>query len=145
MHDDSDNPNRHYKVFTRAHDEVVEATELCSPEELQKLRADLDRDSRPLQPAVARLAIKLERLLLARQTRRWLFDLEEGVLDASRLARVVTDPLVPLAFRDETDADFKDTVVTILLDNSGFDAWTARSRWRRSAPTCWRGRWNDAA
>ncbi len=72
-----------------------------------------------MQPAVARLAIKLERLLLARQTRRWLFDLEEGVLDASRLARVVTDPLVPLAFRDETDADFKDTVVTILLDNSG--------------------------
>jgi len=119
MHDDSDHPNRHYRVFTRAHDEVIEATGLCGHEELLKLRADLDRESRALQPAVARLAIKLERLLLARQTRRWQFDLDEGVLDASRLARVVTDPLVPLSFRDETEAEFKDTVVTILLDNSG--------------------------
>jgi cobaltochelatase CobT len=119
MQDDSDHPNRHYRVFTRAHDEVVEATELCTQEELQKLRADLDRESRALQPAVARLAIKLERLLLARQARRWQFDLEEGVLDAARLARVITDPLAPLSFRDEADAEFKDTVVTILLDNSG--------------------------
>jgi cobaltochelatase CobT len=119
MHDDSDHPNRHYKVFTRAHDEVVDARVLCADDELTRLRADLDRQSRALQPAVTRLAVRLERLLLARQTRRWQFDLEEGALDAARLARVVTDPLAPLAFRDETEADFKDTVVSLLLDNSG--------------------------
>jgi cobaltochelatase CobT len=118
-HDDSDHPNRHYRVFTRAHDEVTEAPRLCDDAELTRLRDLLDRESRALQPAVTRLALKLERLLLARQTRRWQFDLEEGVLDAARLARVVTDPLAPLAFREEADADFKDTVVTLLLDNSG--------------------------
>jgi cobaltochelatase CobT len=119
MYDDSDHPNRHYKVFTQAHDEVVEAGQLCDEEERTRLRADLDRESRPLQPAVARLAIRLERLLLARQTRRWVFDLEEGVLDPARLARIVADPLLPLSFRDETDTEFKDTVVSVLLDNSG--------------------------
>ena len=119
LHDDSDHPNRHYKVFTQAHDEVVAADQLCDDDERTRLRADLDRESRLLQPAVARLAIRLERLLLARQTRRWQFDLEEGVLDAARLARVVTDPLLPLSFRDETDTEFKDTVVSVLLDNSG--------------------------
>jgi cobaltochelatase CobT len=119
LYDDSDHPNRHYKVFTQAHDEVVEAGQLCDEEERTRLRADLDRESRPLQPAVARLAIRLERLLLARQTRRWVFDLEEGVLDPARLARIVADPLLPLSFRDETDTEFKDTVVSVLLDNSG--------------------------
>jgi cobaltochelatase CobT len=119
IHDDSDHPNRHYKVFTRAHDEVVDAHVLCADHELTRLRADLDRESRALQPSVTRLAVRLERLLLARQTRRWQFDLEEGALDAARLARVVTDPLAPLAFREETKADFKDTVVSLLLDNSG--------------------------
>ncbi|HEX5648221.1 MAG TPA: hypothetical protein VFX69_01080 [Steroidobacteraceae bacterium] len=119
MHDDSDHPDRHYKVFTRAHDEVVDAHVLCADVELTRLRADLDRASRALQPAVTRLAVRLERLLLARQTRRWQFDLEEGALDAARLARVVTDPLAPLAYREETEADFKDTVVSLLLDNSG--------------------------
>jgi cobaltochelatase CobT len=92
---------------------------LCDEAELTRLRSDLDRESRPLQPAVTRLAIRLERLLLARQLRRWHFDLEEGVLDAARLARVITDPLAPLAFREEAEADFKDTVVSLLLDNSG--------------------------
>jgi cobaltochelatase CobT len=119
MHDDSDHPNRHYRVYTTVHDSIVSATELCSEEELTRLRADLDRESRALQPAVSRLAIRLERLLLAKQTRRWQFDLEEGVLDAARLARVLTDPLAPLAFREESEMDFKDTVVSILLDNSG--------------------------
>jgi len=119
MYDDSDHPNRHYRVFTAAHDEIVGATELCTDDEVGRLRGNLDRESRALQPAVARLAIKLERLLLARQTRRWQFDLEEGTLDPARLARVVTDPLAPLAFREESDTDFKDTVVTVLLDNSG--------------------------
>jgi cobaltochelatase CobT len=93
--------------------------ELCSAEEVAQLRGDLDRESRALQPAVARLAIRLERLLLAKQARHWQFDMEEGVLDAARLARVVTDPLAPLAFREESAADFKDTVVSVLLDNSG--------------------------
>jgi cobaltochelatase CobT len=119
LHDDSDHPNRHYRIFTQAHDETVNAGELCVDEELTQLRANLDRESRALQPAVTRLAIRLERLLLARQTRRWQFDLEEGVLDAARLARVVTDPLAPLSFREESDSDFKDTVVSVLLDNSG--------------------------
>jgi len=119
MHDDSDNPNRHYRIFTQAHDAIVNAGELCVDAELTRLRGELDRESRALQPAVTRLAIRLERLLLARQTRRWQFDLDEGVLDAARLARVVTDPLAPLAFREESDTDFKDTVVSVLLDNSG--------------------------
>jgi cobaltochelatase CobT len=119
MHDDSDHPNRHYRVFTTAHDSTVSASELCAEEEVARLRNDLDRESRALQPAVSRLAIRLERLLLAKQTRRWQFDLEEGVLDAARLARVLTDPLAPLAFREESEMDFKDTVVSILLDNSG--------------------------
>jgi cobaltochelatase CobT len=119
LHDDSDHPNRHYRVFTTAHDEIVDAAKLCTEDEVGELRGTLDRESRALQPAVARLAIKLERLLLARQTRRWQFDLEEGTLDPARLARVVTDPLAPLAFRDEADTDFKDTIVTVLLDNSG--------------------------
>jgi cobaltochelatase CobT len=119
MHDDSDHPNRHYRVFTTAHDVITSASELCGDDEITQLRSNLDRESRALQPAVSRLAIRLERLLLAKQTRRWQFDLEEGVLDAARLARVLTDPLAPLAFREESEADFKDTVVSILLDNSG--------------------------
>jgi cobaltochelatase CobT len=119
LYDDSDNPNRHYRVFTQAHDQIVGASELCGEDELDRLRAALERESRALQPAVARLAIRLERLLLAKQTRRWQFDLEEGTLDPARLARVVTDPLAPLAFREEAETDFKDTVVSVLLDNSG--------------------------
>ncbi len=130
--DDSDHPNRHYKVYTRAHDQIVAPGDLCDEQERATLRADLDRESRLLQPAVARLAIRLERLLLATQTRRWRFDLEEGVLDAARLSRVVTDPLAPLAFREETDAEFKDTVVTVLLDNSG----SMRGRPIRVAALC---------
>jgi len=132
MQDDSDHPNRNYKVFTRAHDEVVEPRELCDDAELTELRAELDRESKLLQPAVARLAIRLERLLLASQTRRWHFDLEEGVLDAARLSRVVTDPLAPLAFREESEMEFKDTVVSVLLDNSG----SMRGRPIRVAALC---------
>ncbi|HEX7375421.1 MAG TPA: hypothetical protein VF277_10615 [Steroidobacteraceae bacterium] len=130
--DDSDHPNRNYRIFTRMHDQIVEPADLCDDAELSALRTELDRESRLLQPAVARLAIRLERLLLARQTRRWQFDLEEGVLDAARLSRVVTDPLAPLAFREETDVEFKDTVVSILLDNSG----SMRGRPIRVAALC---------
>jgi len=117
--DDSDNPSRNYRIFTQAHDEIIDAGQLIDADELTRLRAKLDSQSRALQPVVTRLAIRLERLLLARQQRRWQFDLEEGVLDAARLARVIADPLLPLSFKAESDTDFKDTVVTLLLDNSG--------------------------
>lgn len=119
MHDDSDHPNRHYRVFTRKHDEIVHAEQLCTDSEVTGLRATLDEAARQLPGVVARLARRLERLLLTQQRRRWQFDLEEGVLDASRLARVLTDPLLPLSFKQEQETDFKDTVVTLLLDNSG--------------------------
>ena len=119
LHDDSDNPNRHYRIFTRAHDEVVGAESLCDRAELERLRAQLNFEARALQGAVARLAHRLERLLRAQQLRRWHFDLEEGVLDAARLTRVIVEPLAPLSFKEEQETDFKDTVVTLLLDNSG--------------------------
>jgi cobaltochelatase CobT len=112
-------PNVNYRVFTRAHDEVVAADQLCSGEELISLRAALDRQSRPLHAAMARLANRLQRLLLAQQKRRWRFDLEEGVLDAARLPRLIVDPLSALSFKEEEDCEFKDSVVTLLIDNSG--------------------------
>src|SRR5260221_531171 len=93
LHDDSDNPNRHYHIFTRAHDEVVDAASLCDRAELERLRAQLNLEARNLQGAVARLAHRLERLLRAQQLRRWHFDLEEGVLDAARLTRVIVELL----------------------------------------------------
>lgn len=116
---DRDHPNRSYRVFTRAHDEVFEAEELSDRAELARLRAILDEQARQLPGIVARLARRLERALRAQQRRRWQFDLEEGVLDSARLARVLTEPLAPLSFKQETETDFKDTVVTLLLDNSG--------------------------
>ena len=117
--DDSDDPNRHYRVFTRLHDEVMNAENLAEAEELARLRATLDLKSETVRAAVGRLAQRLERLLRARQNRGWSFDVEEGVLDAARLARVIVDPLAALPFKSEDDIDFKDTVVTVLLDNSG--------------------------
>ena len=108
-----------YKIFTQQFDETVEAEELCDADELTRLRNFLDQQLQPVQGLVARLANKLQRLLLAQQNRSWEFDLEEGVLDAARLSRVVVDPLHPLAFKRERDARFRDTVVTLLLDNSG--------------------------
>jgi cobaltochelatase CobT len=119
LYDDPDNPNRNYRVYTRTHDLTVEAERLADDVELQRLRALLDRESRPLQATVARLANRLERLLLSKQLRRWRFDLEEGVLDAARLTRVVIDPLAPLSFKEEQETDFRDTVVSVLIDNSG--------------------------
>jgi cobaltochelatase CobT len=112
-------PNVHYRVFTRAHDEVVPADQLCGGEELTRLRAALDQQSRPLHAAMARLANRLQRLLLAQQKRRWRFDLEEGALDATRLPRLIVDPLAALSFKEEEDSEFKDSVVTLLIDNSG--------------------------
>jgi cobaltochelatase CobT len=108
-----------YKVFTKAHDETIGAEELCDGEELTRLRAYLDAQLTQLQGVVGRLANRLQRRLMAQQNRSWQFDLEEGVLDVARLSRVVTEPLAPLTFKQEDDTDFRDTVVTLLLDNSG--------------------------
>src|SRR6185503_12612436 len=115
-----DNPEAFgYKVFTREFDEEIAADQLSSPEELERLRAYLDRELRALSSAVARLANRLQRRLLAQQNRAWDFDLEEGTLDASRLPRVIIDPMHALSFKRERDTEFRDTVVTLLLDNSG--------------------------
>ena len=108
-----------YKAFTNKFDEVVGAADLCPPEELEQLRALLDKQLDGLTGAVARLANKLQRRLMAQQNRSWEFDLEEGLLDTARITRVVTDPLQPLSFKVEKDTDFRDTVVTLLIDNSG--------------------------
>jgi cobaltochelatase CobT len=116
---ESDDPNAQYKVFVRTHDEIVSAEGLCDGEELARLRAYLDQQLKPLQGAVGRLANRLQRRLLAKQNRAWTFDLEEGVLDSARLTRVIVDPLSALSFKQEDEADFRDTVVTLLLDNSG--------------------------
>jgi cobaltochelatase CobT len=97
----------------------VAAEELCDAEELTRLRAYLDQQLASLSNVVSRLANRLQRKLLAQQNRTWSFDLEEGVLDVARLTRVITDPTAPLSFKEEADTEFRDTVVTILIDNSG--------------------------
>ncbi len=108
-----------YKVYTTQFDEVIGATELCDGEELTRLRNFLDQQLQQMQGVVARLANRLQRLLQAQQNRSWDFDLEEGLLDTARLTRVVIDPMHPLSFKQEKDTNFRDTVVTLLLDNSG--------------------------
>ena len=108
-----------YKVFTRAYDETVNAEELCDPDELERLRAFLDKQLQALHGGVARLANRLQRRLLAQQNRGWDFDLDEGMIDAARLARVIVDPMHPLSYKQEHDTEFRDTVMTLLLDNSG--------------------------
>src|SRR6201996_8247982 len=108
-----------YKVFTTAHDEIVAAEELCDAEELTRLRAYLDQQLASLSNVVSRLANRLQRKLLAQQNRSWSFDLEEGILDVARLTRVIVDPPAPLSFKEEKDTEFRDTVVTLLIDNSG--------------------------
>jgi cobaltochelatase CobT len=117
---DGDDQDRfQYKAFTNANDEIAQAPDLCDPEELTRLRAYLDHQLESLQGAVSKLANKLQRRLMAQQNRSWSFDLEEGVLDTARLTRVITDPTAPLSFKQEDDSNFRDTVVTLLLDNSG--------------------------
>ncbi len=108
-----------YKVFSTAFDEIIAAEDLCDTEELGRLRAYLDQQLHAMQGVVARLANRLQRRLMAKQNRTWEFDLEEGILDAARLSRVVIDPMHPLSFKIEKDMNFRDTVVTLLLDNSG--------------------------
>ncbi|MFN0194870.1 MAG: cobaltochelatase subunit CobT [Aestuariivirga sp.] len=121
-----------YKVFSNAHDEEIAAEDLCDSDELTRLRNYLDKQLSNLQGVVARLANRLQRLLMAQQNRSWDFDLEEGVLDAARLTRIVTDPMHPLSFKVEQDTQFRDTVVTLLLDNSG----SMRGRPITVAATC---------
>jgi cobaltochelatase CobT len=108
-----------YKVYVTRFDEEIDAEDLADPVELERLRTYLDQQLEPLKGAVARLANRLQRRLQAQQNRAWEFDLEEGTLDAGRLARVVANPMTPLSFKRERDTDFRDTVVTLLLDNSG--------------------------
>jgi cobaltochelatase CobT len=108
-----------YKVYTAEFDEEIAAADLCEPEELARLRGFLDQQLSSLQGVVSRLANKLQRLLMAQQNRHWEYDLEEGMLDASRLTRIIIDPMHPLSFKREKDTTFRDTCVTLLLDNSG--------------------------
>ncbi len=108
-----------YKVFTTEFDEEIAAADLCEPEELARLRGFLDQQLSAMQSVVSRLANKLQRLLMAQQNRHWEYDLEEGLLDTSRLTRIVIDPMYPLSFKREKDTTFRDTCVTLLLDNSG--------------------------
>ena len=108
-----------YKVFTEAFDEVIAANELCDAEELTRLRAYLDAQLKGLQGVVTKLANRLQRRLMAQQNRSWDFDQEEGMLDAARLARVVISPGHSLSYKIERDVEFKDTIVTLLIDNSG--------------------------
>ena len=108
-----------YKIFTNEYDEVKEAENLANEDEIIRLRKNLDQQLTNLQNIIAKLANKLQRQLLAKQNRSWEFDLEEGMLDASKLSRVIIDPLYSLSYKNEKEIEFKDTVVTLLIDNSG--------------------------
>ncbi|MEE9347993.1 MAG: cobaltochelatase subunit CobT [Robiginitomaculum sp.] len=108
-----------YRVYTRQFDEIIKAEDLCDSEELARLRGYLDGHMAGLSSVISRLANRLQRRLLAQQQRSWNFDLEEGILDAARLTRVVTDPMSALSFKQEKQTDFRDTIVSIVIDNSG--------------------------
>ncbi len=108
-----------YKVFTNEFDEIIKAEDLENEEELERLRKNLDQQLLQLKNFISKLANKLQRKLLAKQNRSWSFDLEEGLLDSSKLTRIIMDPFNSLSFKKEKDTDFKDTLVTILIDNSG--------------------------
>ncbi len=110
---------RPYRPYTTRFDQVVAAEDLCDPDELTRLRSQLDQQLANLQGVVARLANRLQRKLMAQQTRAWDFDLEEGMLDTGRLARIVANPMHSLSFKIEKETDFRDTVVSLLIDNSG--------------------------
>ena len=108
-----------YRPYTVEFDEVIEASELCDTEELARLRHHLDQQLAHLQGVIGRLANRLQRRLMAKQSRSWEFDLEEGLLDAGRLSRVVVNPMHPLSYKHEKETEFRDTVVSLLIDNSG--------------------------
>ncbi len=111
--------NAHYRAYCDQYDEIVEAADLCDAEEISRLRQHLDQQLAHLQGVIGRLANRLQRRLMAKQSRSWEFDLEEGILDAARLARVIINPTHALSFKIEHETDFRDTVVTLLIDNSG--------------------------
>ncbi len=121
-----------YKIFTEEFDEEITAEELCDEAELDRLRAFLDKQLAHLQGAVGRLANRLQRRLMAQQNRSWDFDLEEGYLDPARLVRLIIDPMQPLSFKKERDTQFRDTVVSLVIDNSG----SMRGRPITVAATC---------
>ena len=108
-----------YRAYTRMYDEEVDAEDLCDPDELTRLRQQLDQQLQHLHGVISKLANRLQRRLMAQQTRAWEFDLDEGLLDAGRLSRVVVNPLQALSYKRELDMEFRDTVVTLLIDNSG--------------------------
>ena len=108
-----------YMIYSNQFDEVITAQDLCEDEELNRLRKYLDQQLKSFQTIISRLANRLQRKLLAKQNRSWEFNIEEGLLDTSRLTRVITDPFYSLSFKKEKDTDFKDTVVSLLIDNSG--------------------------
>ena len=128
----ADHRGLEYKIYSTRHDETMHAEDLCDAEELDRLRAYLDKQLQNLSPIVSRLANRLQRRLMAQQNRSWEFDLEEGILDPARLSRVVMDAQQPLSFKREKDTNFRDTVVTLLLDNSG----SMRGRPITVAATC---------
>ncbi|MDX1486512.1 MAG: cobaltochelatase subunit CobT, partial [Alphaproteobacteria bacterium] len=113
------NQRPNYTAFTTTFDEVVDASDLCDEQELNRLRTHLDNQLSHLQGVISRLANRLQRRLMAKQARTWEFDLDEGLLDSARLHRVVTNPLYPLSYKQEKEMQFRDTVVTLLIDNSG--------------------------
>lgn len=112
-------PLHDYRIFTSEFDEVIRPLDICTSEELGRLRSMLDQHIGDLQKSIGRFANRLQRVLMAQQRRSWHFDLEEGQLDCARLTRVLTDPMMPLSFKQESETEFRDTVVTLLLDNSG--------------------------
>ncbi|MGC6485367.1 MAG: cobaltochelatase subunit CobT [Candidatus Puniceispirillales bacterium] len=117
--DTSDARGDLYRIYTEEYDEVVDANELCDPDELTRLRSLLDKHLENFNAVIGKLANRLQRKLMAHQNRSWEFDLEEGILDAGKLSRVVTQPSHPLSYKMESDIRFRDTVVTLLIDNSG--------------------------
>jgi cobaltochelatase CobT len=111
--------NNDYSIFTTEFDEIIEAKDLTTPDESIRLRAQLDNLIKPHQTTIGKLANRLQRLLLAKQNTNWNFNLDEGMLDTARLHRVIAEPGHPLSYKQETETNFKDTVVTLLIDNSG--------------------------
>ena len=111
--------NKNYSIFTKEYDEIIEARDLTTPDEAIRLRTQLDNLIKPYQTTIGRLANKLQRLLLAQQNTSWNYNLEEGMLDTARLHRVIAKPEYPLSFKQETENNFKDTIVSLLIDNSG--------------------------
>ena len=108
-----------YKIYTNKFDEIINANELCDLKELEKLRYNLDQQVFAFQPLIAKIANRLQRKLLAQQNRQWEFNMEEGFLDTSRLAKIIANPKNKLSFKKEKEIEFKDTIVTLLIDNSG--------------------------